>query len=486
MIFSRLPTASSSLFLLLLGHFVAETGANDPFLKEILMGRCYDQNPNGMQSSCDEIVGSFMNVLESHTQSDPMLTEALFHKAYVAKTDFAPPKDRAMVWMKMSVGGGDNDSLPTTIPAFRDGGKYWTTPETTPGGRLVEDLDFCAKTVWDNGNNCSRESSNAYWKFWGAAYAGFAGSVQGRLEIVLEDPHVDGGFLHKNLVSHLDATKVTSVRIWGVDCASPIAKTTISALKDEQEIRNVVCKGPDLVELILCSDGEDNEVGDACGTYERGKDQSGGDADGHVAARATINNSVTDAPVADVPTTDTAAATKADTTTAATTPVADVPTTDTAAATKADTTTAATTTSSTPPVADTDKIHKDGKKKHGHFFVWLFLGILCYLFYKKHYYGTIMNTSDCSSYDKYDCIKGDLLLPGRSIGSSSNGSNSSNYEYNSNNGNGNNYHDSFVYSGESGASGSTTTGSGINSNKSSKFSSFLNGGSVNSGPPTSQ
>eukprot|EP00532_Pseudo-nitzschia_australis_P018259 CAMPEP_0168311992 /NCGR_PEP_ID=MMETSP0142_2-20121227/67660_1 /TAXON_ID=44445 /ORGANISM="Pseudo-nitzschia australis, Strain 10249 10 AB" /LENGTH=462 /DNA_ID=CAMNT_0008264923 /DNA_START=254 /DNA_END=1642 /DNA_ORIENTATION=- len=462
MIFSRLPTASSSLFLLLLGHFVAETGANDPFLKEILMGRCYDQNPNGMQSSCDEIVGSFMNVLESHTQSDPMLTEALFHKAYVAKTDFAPPKDRAMVWMKMSVGGGDNDSLPTTIPAFRDGGKYWTTPETTPGGRLVEDLDFCAKTVWDNGNNCSRESSNAYWKFWGAAYAGFAGSVQGRLEIVLEDPHVDGGFLHKNLVSHLDATKVTSVRIWGVDCASPIAKTTISALKDEQEIRNVVCKGPDLVELILCSDGEDNEVGDACGTYERGKDQSGGDADGHVAARATINNSVTDAPVADVPTT------------------------DTAAATKADTTTAATTTSSTPPVADTDKIHKDGKKKHGHFFVWLFLGILCYLFYKKHYYGTIMNTSDCSSYDKYDCIKGDLLLPGRSIGSSSNGSNSSNYEYNSNNGNGNNYHDSFVYSGESGASGSTTTGSGINSNKSSKFSSFLNGGSVNSGPPTSQ
>lgn len=412
---SRIPT---TLFLLFVGHFFLQSDANDPFLKEILMGRCYEQNRSSSSSTfssspCSEIVGSFMNVLESHSESDKALTEDLFRKAYVETVNFAPPKDKAMVWLELFNGSHPMGALPL---AFREGGKHWTTPATTPGGQLLKGLTFCARTVYQNDGDCSRESSNAYWKFWSAAYAEFARSVEGNLEIVLEDPYVDEGFLHKSVLSHLDATKVTSVRLWGVDCTSSIATTTVKILKDEKEIADVVCKGQDLVELILCDANDPEDANYACGTYKRGKSESDaneGDASGYIPAASAA-----------------------------------------AATTSGAATATATATPTATATAATGGIHKDEKKSGGTGFLFplLLLGIGGYLYSKHHYHGTM--NMDCSSYDKYDCIKGDLVIPNNNMDS--------------------------MYGG-----GSDVTGSGSNNNssKSSKYSSFVNhfGGGSGSG-----
>ena len=205
----------------------ARTNNDNPFLKEIMMGRCYEQQRQQQQQdptatatavSCEDIISSFMNVLESHFESDlESLLENEFSKAFIIEKEkgqvpnslFAPSsssslalKDRSssttasasasvaipMIWMKFF---GTNQNSQTTnavknmlsLSNNNGGGGGYVTPETTFGGRLLEGLTFCAQNPnsLSSGSNgydgCSKENSNAYWSFWKAAYKSFTSQI---------------------------------------------------------------------------------------------------------------------------------------------------------------------------------------------------------------------------------------------------------------------------------------------------------------------
>eukprot|EP00536_Pseudo-nitzschia_multiseries_P014098 jgi/Psemu1/37535/gm1.37535_g len=409
------------LSLLVASRCAVLSGANDPFLKEILTGRCYEQQ----QPSCNTVVGSIMNVLESHTESQ--VTEDLFKDAYVDKADFSSPKNAAMVWLKAY-----NPSTDVLAHAFSNGGKHWTTPETTPGGALLAGLSICARSVYNSNDDCSNESSNAYWKFWRSAYAAFAESVEGRLEIVLEDEHVDENFLQNSVLSHLDAN----------------AKA-LSFLKTTAGIRDAECGGPDLAELVLCESQSESESGGACGTYKAGMGM-GTEGTGSTTTAAQSSATAT-------ATTTTTTTTGLDSSTSLRT---GVPVPAQAVSTS---------TSTSTPIEKEEKSSGSGV---GSVFVWLLLAIGGYLYYKRFWKHGNGSSMDCSGYDRFDCIKGDLVVP-----KSSNGSNVSNVSNN-----GLYYSDSTgVHSASNGSGATGSSGSGSSGN----YSAFV-GNSNGSSYGTSQ
>ena len=145
------------LLFVLVGGLVAgsPTDANQsPFLKEILQGRCYDTPPSGNVDDCPAIVGSFMNVIESHKSADISPSD---FDAYLTKADFFSPTDKAL--MVVHFFGSPVATTATLPPAGL------VSPFDTPGGKLLKDLVFCGV---DQHNNCSIETSNAYWTFWEA------------------------------------------------------------------------------------------------------------------------------------------------------------------------------------------------------------------------------------------------------------------------------------------------------------------------------
>jgi hypothetical protein len=260
---------------------------NNPFLKEIMMGRCYEQqrqqqqqqqqqNPTATATaglSCEDIISSFMNVLESHFESDlESLLENEFSKAFIIGKEngqaptylFAPSSSSSslksrnsstsasasaatpMIWMKFF---GTNQNSQTTnavknmLSLSNNNGGGYVTPETTFGGRLLDGLTFCAQNPnsLSSGDGCSKENSNAYWSFWKAAYKSFTSQIikdgSSKLVLVIEDPFVDEQFLHDNVLIYLKNASfndvnadnnqerggaVTHIDIWGVDCNSSI------------------------------------------------------------------------------------------------------------------------------------------------------------------------------------------------------------------------------------------------------------------------
>lgn len=126
----------------------AEESSRPKYLKEILLGRCYN-GPN--PDACPAIVGSFMNAIESRRDAD--ITQADF-APYLDPADFSSPRDTAVLYLRLY---GNKQGLPI-VPNL-------VSPEDTPGGTLVHDLIFCGM---DQRYNCSLETSNAYWKFWEA------------------------------------------------------------------------------------------------------------------------------------------------------------------------------------------------------------------------------------------------------------------------------------------------------------------------------
>ena len=141
------------------GAVAAATGAHhqSAYLKEILMGRCYDQ-PLLADGACASLVDSFLNVLESHRDADlePDSFDAYLSKAdaLAASTVAVPKKDPPTLFHLRFY--GDEASASLLFPGYQ-------SPETTPGGSLLRDLLFCGV---DQRNNCSVETSNAYWAFW--------------------------------------------------------------------------------------------------------------------------------------------------------------------------------------------------------------------------------------------------------------------------------------------------------------------------------
>jgi len=142
--------------LLLLGgeKFVkAGQQQQSPYLKEILLGRCYFVPPTQDRDDCQSVVGSVMNALESHLDRD---IDTSTFAPYLDEADFSSPPNRALLVARF-LGGSSSTSF-TPPPGL-------VTPEDTPGGALFQDLVFCGV---DQRENCSIEQSNAYWKFWEA------------------------------------------------------------------------------------------------------------------------------------------------------------------------------------------------------------------------------------------------------------------------------------------------------------------------------
>jgi hypothetical protein len=152
----QLFAMNNLLFLLLLMPTASAVAAEQsPYLKEILEGRCYYAPPTREASApelCPLVVGSFMNLLESHLDADISVPD---FDPYLEKADFSSPQDKALLYLHFF---GDSSSPFVTPPGF-------VSPEDTPGGALLRNLVFCGV---DQRGNCSVEKSKAYWTFWEA------------------------------------------------------------------------------------------------------------------------------------------------------------------------------------------------------------------------------------------------------------------------------------------------------------------------------
>lgn len=138
---------------------VTVTATESPYLKEVLMGRCYFAPPvtttkGGAkgEDTCPALVGSIMNVLES--QLDGNIGASAFD-SYLEQADFSSPPDKSLFYLRFF-----GESAKTFSPP-----RGLVSPEDTPGGALFKDLVFCGV---DQRGNCSIEKSNAYWTFWEA------------------------------------------------------------------------------------------------------------------------------------------------------------------------------------------------------------------------------------------------------------------------------------------------------------------------------
>ena len=129
----------------------AEEDSAPKYLKEIILGRCYNGPPTGHPDACPALVGSFMNAIESRRDADITATD---FDVYLNQADFSSPRDRAVIYLRLY---GNEQKLPD-VPRL-------VAPEDTPGGKVFRDLTFCGV---DQRENCNIENSNAYWTFWEA------------------------------------------------------------------------------------------------------------------------------------------------------------------------------------------------------------------------------------------------------------------------------------------------------------------------------
>jgi hypothetical protein len=220
-----------------------------PFLKEILLGRCYAQPPSGdaaSSSSCPSTVGSFMNILDGHLDD---AIEVENFASYLDGADWASTTSAGgLFWL-----GGRNDR-----GAAEDNSiilKGWQTPESTPGGSLVHGLSFCGV---DKRGHCPETTSGAYSSFWTGAYAKHTASLRGDVHIVLEgnkSPKKLTPFL-LGALPELDSKRVTSIAIYSSNCHSKSVQTITSAIKASTgfEFSGKLSCGSDILALFLCQD----------------------------------------------------------------------------------------------------------------------------------------------------------------------------------------------------------------------------------------
>ena len=146
--------ARCALLLWLLPNMVASAAPQSRYMKEILEGRCYFAPPTVEQDrdACPSLVASLMNVLEG--QVDANLSSDSFAE-YLAQADFSSAPDQALFVLRLF----GNESFRLALPPSL------VSPEDSPGGALLDGLTFCGV---DQRDNCSIETSNAYWQFWEA------------------------------------------------------------------------------------------------------------------------------------------------------------------------------------------------------------------------------------------------------------------------------------------------------------------------------
>jgi hypothetical protein len=191
-------------------------GHQNPYLKEIVMGRCYERPPSstgpddigddGIQL-CPFTVASLVGVMESHLDSE--ITPESFY-LYWGSAVFDSPQDSALlVW-------------PPPPNAPMAAGPY-VLPETTPGGSLMQGLVFCGV---DRKSDCPSDywtyDSGALLSFWQGVYTQFATHVEGRVRMVIQQDDMKEipALWKDHVVPYLNSTYVSSLDIVATNCQS--------------------------------------------------------------------------------------------------------------------------------------------------------------------------------------------------------------------------------------------------------------------------
>ena len=198
---------------------VATTERQNPHLKEILMGRCYENPPNmdpsdGGTAMCSFVVDSLFGVLEG--QPDDEIDDSSYFM-YLGMTSYDSHKDSAFfIWPPPSTQKDTAKVLSANLKA--------SLPETSRGGSLLRGLVFCGS---NRRSNCRTE----YWKesnggmlgFWQGVYSSFSAKAQGRVRmLVLDDKMIEIPHLWKEQVlPHLVSANIPNVDILAANCQSP-------------------------------------------------------------------------------------------------------------------------------------------------------------------------------------------------------------------------------------------------------------------------
>eukprot|EP00568_Trieres_chinensis_P001182 CAMPEP_0183309454 /NCGR_PEP_ID=MMETSP0160_2-20130417/25352_1 /TAXON_ID=2839 ORGANISM="Odontella Sinensis, Strain Grunow 1884" /NCGR_SAMPLE_ID=MMETSP0160_2 /ASSEMBLY_ACC=CAM_ASM_000250 /LENGTH=346 /DNA_ID=CAMNT_0025473483 /DNA_START=66 /DNA_END=1106 /DNA_ORIENTATION=- len=236
--------ATSTSFILLVALSLSKFSSGkpeNPFLKEIILGRCYESPPSGSIGTCQPLVGSFVSVIESRLDDD---IEPEFFAQYYGAADFSSPEDGAVFWPLNS----DMRKLPESA----------TTVEDTAGGSLVSGLSFCGV---DKRSDCGHLSGAAS-AFWEGAYGIFAAQAKGRVRVIITSKD-DAHTIKTWVVPRLNMNEVSSFEIYAakeIECDSDTMIGIEDSLLESGIGPSVVScvDDPDLTRLLLCSDSSDS------------------------------------------------------------------------------------------------------------------------------------------------------------------------------------------------------------------------------------
>lgn len=233
----RLATRCLSLAFILIQMIGGEAAVQDgqitepqnPYFKEILMGRCYEsppnQSPEGGADLCPVLVPSLLGVLEGQLDEniDP---DAYF--MYMGWTKYDLPKNSALlVWPPPATMGTMDETL------------GWVMPETSPSGSLVKGLVFCGA---DRRMDCPTEfwklDSGAMLSFWKAVYSDFASKMQGQVKMmILEEAMVAlPNLWDDSVLPNMDLAKISGVDIMASNCDAPGVAVLTKALHSREMV----------------------------------------------------------------------------------------------------------------------------------------------------------------------------------------------------------------------------------------------------------
>lgn len=203
------------------------TEPQNPYFKEILMGRCYEnppnQSPEGGSQLCPVVVPSLLGVLEG--QLDEKVDPDDYFM-YLGWTKYDLPKDSALfVWP------------PPTSMGTMDITSDWILPETSPSGSLVKGLVFCGT---DRRMDCPTEfwklDSGAMLSFWKAVYSDFASKAQGEVKMIImeEEMFALPKLWNDTVLPNMDLENISGVDIVASNCNAPGVAVLIEAFQSRE------------------------------------------------------------------------------------------------------------------------------------------------------------------------------------------------------------------------------------------------------------
>lgn len=294
-----------SLEFVLLSLWTISVHATTPFLKEILQGRCYDRPPTGDVRDCPSVVDGFVAILESRLDAE--ITVDAF-QSHLRSIDFSIPAGTTLLFLPFQdhdysappQGNSEYDDFfahqddDFFAPQHFDHWHFWksnlssknfawVTPELTPGGGFLAGLVFCGNDIAEN---CSKEVSNAYWKYWEAIYGRFAACARGTLQVIVRQ-NANVNFIERSIVDNIDPDHISNVVVYADECKSFTAKALMSSLRAAgMDAEHVVCSD-DPVEFALCAPDRESEV---CFAYMNSCIQNPPSPDAPDAAAPVVNS----------------------------------------------------------------------------------------------------------------------------------------------------------------------------------------------------